>query len=121
MKDQTKKQKKQSDSSATLRMTDEVAILKNQLARTLADYDNLVKRTDEDKSKWIKFATQAFIQNLLPILDTFLHAQKHLKDAGLAIAIGQFKEALKNEGLVEINLKEGDEFDPELMEVSEVV
>ena len=27
----------------------EILILKNQLARTLADYDNLRKRTDEEK------------------------------------------------------------------------
>jgi|SRR5581483_6662106 len=99
----------------------EIDILKNQLARALADYDNLRKRTDEEKTVWIKFATQKFIQNLLPVLDTFEAAQNHLKDQGLAIAIMQFKEALKSEGLEEINPKPEDEFDENLMEAVEVV
>lgn len=99
----------------------EIAILKNQLARTLADYDNLRKRTDEEKMGWIKFATSKFIQNLLPILDTFESAQEHLKDSGLAIAIMQFKEELKNEGLIEIRPKVGDSFDENLMEVIDVI
>lgn len=99
----------------------QIAILKNQLARTLADYDNLQKRTQEEKVTWIKFATQKFIQNLLPVLDTFEAAQVHLKDSGLAIAINQFKEELKNEGLEEIRPKAGDNFDENFHEVIEVV
>ncbi len=98
-----------------------IEMLKNQLARTLADYDNLRKRTDEEKIGWIKFATSKLIQNLLPILDTFEAAQVHLKDSGLAIAISQFKDLLKQEGLEEIRPKLGDNFDENLMEVIDVV
>lgn len=99
----------------------EINILKSQLARALADYDNLRKRTDEEKNTWIKFATQKFIQNLFPILDTFEAAQNHLKDSGLAIAIMQFKDAIKSEGLEEIMPKLGEKFDENLHEVVEVV
>lgn len=99
----------------------EITLLKSQLARALADYDNLLKRTEQDKSKWIKFASQSLIQNLLPILDTFENAQVHLKDSGLAIAISQFKEILKQEGLEEIKPKVGDNFDENLMEVIDVI
>lgn len=99
----------------------EVALLKGQLVRALADYDNLRKRTDEEKITWIKFATQKFIQNLLPVLDSFEAAQNHLKDSGLAIAINQFKEILKDEGLTEIRPKVGEVFDENMMEASEVV
>ena len=70
---------------------------------------------------WIKFATQKFIQDLLPVLDNFESAQVHLQDSGLAIAINQFKEVLKNEGLVEIRPSVGDNFDENLEEVVEVV
>jgi molecular chaperone GrpE len=98
-----------------------IDILKNQLARSLADYDNLRKRTEEEKSIWIKFATQKFIQNLLPVLDTLEKAQKHLNDAGLAIAITQFKDAIKNEGLEEITPSSGDEFNENLHEAIEVI
>ncbi len=94
----------------------EVQILKGQLARALADYDNLRKRVEEEKSNWIKFATQKLVQNLLPIMDTFEMAQTHLKDSGLAIAISQLKEILKEEGLEEIKPNTRDIFDENLME-----
>ncbi len=99
----------------------EVQLLKAQLIRALADYDNLRKRTEEEKLTWIAFATQKFIQNLLPVLDSFEAAQEHLGDSGLAIAIGQFKDLLKQEGLEEIRPKQGESFDENLMEVTEVV
>jgi molecular chaperone GrpE len=99
----------------------EVAILKNQLVRTLADYDNLRKRTDEERVSFIKYASQEILQNLLPVLDTLENAQVHLKDSGLQIAISQFKDVLKQEGLEEINPKVGENFDENLMEVIDVV
>ena len=101
--------------------SEEISVLKNQLARALADYDNLRKRTEEEKMIWIKFATQKFIQDLLPVLDNFESAQVHLQDSGLAIAINQFKEVLKNEGLIEIRPNVGENFDENLQEVVEVV
>lgn len=115
MKDKTKLKKTEEVQNP------EVEILKNQLARTLADYDNLRKRTDEERVSFIKYASQEILQNLLPVLDTLESAQVHLKDSGLQIAISQFKDVLKQEGLEEINPKAGDNFDENLMEVIDVV
>ncbi len=95
--------------------------MKNQLARALADYDNLRKRTDEEKIIWIKFATQKFIANLLPILDILEATLAHTKDQGLAIGISQFKDLLKQEGLEEIRPKVGEVFDENLHEVIETI
>lgn len=99
----------------------EIEVLKGQLARALADYDNLSKRTSEERINFIKYASQGLVQNLLPVLDTLENAQIHLKDQGLAIAITQFREILKQEGLEEIIPKEGEEFDENLMEAVEVI
>ncbi len=99
----------------------EIIALKNQLARALADYDNLRKRSEEERLTWIKFATQKFVQNLLPILDALELSLVHTKDAGLAIAVSQLKELLKAEGLEEIRPKVGDEFNENLMEVIDLV
>ncbi len=99
----------------------EVGELKNQLARALADYDNLRKRTEEEKSVWVRFATQKFIQNLLPILDALEAALTHTKDQGLAIAVGQLEDLFKSEGLEEIKPKEGDVFNENLEEVIDLV
>lgn len=90
--------------------------LRVQLARALADYDNLRKRTEEEKGIWIKIATQNLVQKVLPIIDTLETAQTHLKDPGLAIAITQASDLLKEEGLEEINPKKDESFDPELHE-----
>jgi molecular chaperone GrpE len=114
MKDKNKKIKQEG-------VNPEVEVLKAQLARTLADYDNLRKRSDEERVNFIKYASKGVVSNLLPVLDTFENAQIHLKDAGLAIAIGQFKEVLKQEGLEEIKPNSGESFDENLMEVTETV
>jgi molecular chaperone GrpE len=92
--------------------------LKNQLARALADYDNLRKRTEAEKSVWLKFAKQDLLIKLLPVLDTLENAQKHLKDEGLVMTINQFQDILREEGIVEIP---ADKFDAELHEVVDTV
>lgn len=99
----------------------EVVLLKNQLARTLADYDNLRKRTEEEKTLWVKFSSQRVLTTLIPILDNFESAQKHLNDSGLAIAIGEFKRVFAEEGLEEISPKVGDGFNHDLFEAVDTV
>ena len=95
--------------------------LKNQLARALADYDNLRKRIEREKEDLEKLASLKLILRLLPILDNFRQAQNHLKDAGLAITIGELENLLKDEGIEEIEPNKGDNFDHNLHEVIEVV
>ena len=99
----------------------EVLILKNQLARALADYQNLVKRVEKEKEQFEKFSNLKLILRLLPVLDILKQAQLHTKDAGVAITIKEFEDALKTEGIEELQIKPGDIFNPELHEVVEVV
>jgi len=101
--------------------SEEVALLKNQLARALADYDNLRKRVDSESQLWIKFSSERVLIKLFPIIDILESAQEHLKDQGLAIAILEFKKVLKEEGIEEINPKVGDEFNPEVHEAVEAI
>jgi molecular chaperone GrpE len=95
--------------------------LKNQLARALADYDNLRKRIEREKEDLEKLASLKLILRLLPLLDNLRAAQNHLKDAGLAITIGELENLLKDEGIEEIKPNKGDNFDHNLHEVTEVV
>ena len=101
--------------------TDESLILRNQLARALADYDNLIKRVEREKNDIEKLVSLRLILKLLTVLDGLESAQEHLKDAGLAISIVEFKKVLSEEGLSEIRPKIGDEFDHNTMEAIEVV
>ena len=99
----------------------QTVVLRDQLARALADYDNLRKRVEREKEGFEKLANLRLVVKLLPVLDVLKEAQNHLKDQGVAITIGQFEDTLKQEGIEEIKVKVGNEFDPELMEAIEVV
>jgi molecular chaperone GrpE len=112
MKDQVKLKSRQMPKG-------EVEETKNQLARALADYDNLRKRTELEHEIWIKFASERILVSLLPVLDNLEAALKHLEDQGLAIAIGEFKKIFAEEGLEEITPKVGEKFDHLVHEVIE--
>ncbi len=96
--------------------TKELEELKNQLARALADYDNLRKRTEKEKESFEKMLNARFVSKLLPVFDMIENAQNHLNDSGLAIAIDELFSRLKEEGVVRIEPKKGDQFNGELHE-----
>ncbi len=100
---------------------EEIELLKVQLTRALADYDNLRKRTESERLDLIRFASSQTIVKLLPVLDMLESAQKHLQDQGLAIAISEFKKVLVDEGLEEINPKPSVQFEPEIHEAIETI
>src|SRR5260221_14200086 len=83
--------------------------------RAVADYQNLQRRTQEEKVSWIKSASKDLILKMLPVLDTLILANKHLKDKGLDLSIDQFLKVLKEEGVEKIETI-GKDFDPNLME-----
>lgn len=102
-------------------VNEEAEALKAQLARTLADYDNLVKRTQREKVDLFKIISVGVMSKFLVILDNLENANSHLKDSGLAITIGEFKRILSDEGLTEIKPDLGSIFDEETMEAIEIV
>lgn len=95
--------------------------LKGQLIRTLADYDNLQKRTDKEREDLRKVLVAQFVSKLLPVLDMLEDAQEHLKDQGLAIAIKELYEVLEGEGVKKVEAKKGEMFDESLHEAVETV
>lgn len=99
----------------------EVDVVKAMLARALADYDNLSKRIDREKEDLGKIASVGVITKFLPVLDNLERAQTHLQDSGLAMAIGEFINVLRDEGLHVINPCVGDQFDEKEMEAIEVL
>lgn len=118
MKDDNKKEaKKEKDHEECQKRVEE---LEAQIKRVLADYQNLEKRTLEDRKNWISLANKELLLRLLPVLDTLIIASKHFKNDGLDLSIKQFQEVLKAEGLIRIET-EGYEFNPETMECVETV
>jgi molecular chaperone GrpE len=70
--------------------------------RSQADFANLRRRDEEDKVDFIKFANLSFIQELIPVLDSFnIALSSGHKD--FEPLYNQFMAVLKSAGLEEIN------------------
>jgi molecular chaperone GrpE len=94
--------------------------LKNRYLRTLADFDNLRKRTEREKADFFRYATSAVLKDLLPILDNFDRALEH-SDAddefhkGVELIYKQLYDVLYRNGLRPID-EVGVHFDPNIHE-----
>ena len=105
------------------KLEDELSLLKGQLVRALADYQNLEKRVASDREGWVRFAGSEIVSKFLPILDTLklvLKNQPGEAQEGLAIAIKQFENVLEEIG-VDVVATGGKVFNPETMECVETV
>lgn len=89
--------------------------LDQKYKRALADYQNVVRRTREEKQEWAKLSNKELILKILPILDTLMLAEKHTKDQTFALTVGQFLQVLEQDGVKRIKTI-GEEFDPHTME-----
>lgn len=93
--------------------------LENSYKRALADYQNLQKRSAEERFNWLKIANAELLLRLLPVLDTLILAHKHTGTEELKVGINQFVDSLKAEGVIRIETA-GKMFDPQMMEAIEV-
>lgn len=106
----------------TSQKTNQVDELQTQLIeslerekRALADYQNLVKRSQEERLKSIRLANKGLIETLLSPLEHLSMAAEQLDDQGLNMVIRDFWQVLEEAGLEEIYPK-GKKFDLEIME-----
>lgn len=94
--------------------------LEDQLLRAVADYRNLEKRWDEERRELIKYANQELFERLLPSFDTLFLAARHTQDQGVQLTIKMLLDTFAELGINKIRT-EGEEFNPELMEATEMV
>lgn len=95
---------------------EEIAVLKDNLARVLADYDNLVKRQVRERDEIYLRSTRNLVEELLPVLDDFERANEHLQDQGLKLGVDHFRQVLDNYGVIEIKTQNGDSFQEDIHE-----
>jgi molecular chaperone GrpE len=88
--------------------------------RALADYQNVLRRQQEERLRTIKLATEDFVRALVQPLDHLHLAAQQLNDKGLHMVMGQFWHTLREYGLEEFG-KVGDEFNPLTMEAVESI
>ncbi|MCY0870483.1 MAG: nucleotide exchange factor GrpE [Firmicutes bacterium] len=104
------------------RLREQVAELESRLLRTYADFDNLRRRTRQEKDELIATANARLIEKLLPVLDHFEMAQQvaaQSADEGLRSGIDmvykQLHAVLRDSGLAAID-PVGDAFDATIHE-----
>jgi molecular chaperone GrpE len=97
-------------------MVEELKAWENKYRRAIADYQNLEKRSRDERGDVIRSANRDLLLRFLPILDTLLIAGEHSKDQTLAICTAQFLDTLKSEGVTKLKTI-GEKFDPQQMEV----
>jgi molecular chaperone GrpE len=105
---------------AAKKKTEGAKHLKEQLARALADYDNLRKRVEREREDFGRLVNVRLVVRMLPVYDMLEGAQGHLNDTGIAITLEEFAKVLKEEGIEKIETKPGDKFDEEIHEAVEV-
>ena len=92
-----------------------------RLLQTSADFDNFKKRATRERQDAVRFANEALINKLIPVLDNFdmalgaaqANAGTGLESlqAGIAMVQQQFKGVLVEAGVVEVDAT-GQQFDP---------
>jgi len=104
-------------------LEDELQAEKDRYIRLFAEFDNYKKRTQREKMDLIETASEDVVKALLPILDDFERALNDLKSSGNAevlkgveLIYEKFRKTLIDKGLKEIEVKHGDEFNPDIHE-----
>jgi molecular chaperone GrpE len=101
----------------------EQAKLKDQLLRTLADFDNFRKRTRRELGDAERRGREDVLKELLPVFDNLERAAQHAETAsdvkaladGLAMVLRHFTDTLCKLGIVRID-SVGQPFDPAVHE-----
>lgn len=101
---------------------------KNEYYRAYADTQNLRKSLEKEHSDIIKYRAMGFIEDLLPVLDSFHMAlaneptSQELKNylVGFQFVYRNLVNVLENEGVKEISPKIGDKFSDKTMNAVDV-
>jgi molecular chaperone GrpE len=105
--------------NATVAQAAQAAELKDRLLRAQAEWDNSRKRILREKEEAVRYAGEAILERLLPVLDNFetgMEAAKTATEAkaiaqGLEMVLAQFRQVLRDAGVEPIDAV-GHPFDP---------
>lgn len=94
--------------------------------RAHAEFENIRKRLEKEKTDFAKYANEGFVYDFLPIADSLEMAEKYIKEAkdfkavrdGVDMIHGQIQKFLKDIGLERIKTV-GEKFDPHQHEAVE--
>lgn len=110
---------------ATKNATDELAEAKDKYLRLYSEFDNFRRRTAKERMELIGTASRDLIEQLLPILDDFDRASQSANSEratldsvkqGIDLIQQKFNKTLEAKGLKRMDIKKGDDFNPEFHE-----
>lgn len=84
--------------------------------RLLADFQNYRKRTEQTIRESGDMANKVVLNQIIEVIDDCRRAKENEDHDGLQILIDKLKAVLFEQGLVEIEVRQGDKFDPQTME-----
>jgi len=104
-------------------LKDKCLELEDKYKRALADYQNLLKQTAQEKIETVKYANEVLLQEIIPVYDNLKISMQHINEdidksswlQGITYVIKQFKVVLEKLGVEEIDAQ-GQSFDHHTME-----
>jgi len=92
----------------------------NGWKRCQADFENYKKRQAESQKDLIRYSTQNIVLQILPVIDNFHSSTDHIPEdqkenpwvTGIMYIQKQLEQVLTDNGVTEIEVKIGDNFDP---------
>ena len=95
----------------------------NKFLRLFAEFENYKRRTSKERLDLYKTASQELMTALLPIIDDMHRASGEFNKSddksiveGFSLIKNKFNEVLKSQGLTQIEVKKGADFDSEIHE-----
>jgi molecular chaperone GrpE len=121
---QTEEEPQVEEKSVEEQLQDQVAAEKDKFMRLFAEFENYKKRTTKERIELFKTASQDVMVAMLPILDDFERALKHIEDdkeaeelrKGVLLIYNKLVNTLEQKGLAKIEVNQGDTFDADIHE-----
>lgn len=107
----------------TVALENEVKDWKDKYLRSMAEFDNFRKRSNQEKADWIRYATEKLALSICDVMDNFERAilqigDEHKNDSylkGIFLIEQQLRTVLEKEGVKKIEAL-NQEFDPKFHE-----
>lgn len=102
------------------KLEQEVQTLKEDVLRSQADYQNLVRRTRDERAQFVQFALRSCMEEMLEPLEHLSMTAEQMQSPVLSMVVTQLWNKLQAQGLAELEVL-GKPFSLETMEVVELL
>lgn len=117
-KNDTHPQEKKDSEATIVALQQQLEEAKSKEQRALADYQNLIRRTAQEKTRFAQMAALSFVSDLLEPLSHLQMASEQLSDVGLQMVVSKLWQTLEDHGLKRIDAL-GKQFNIQTMEAVE--